>query len=212
MSELSISRRLQPLLDRLQAGDDTARNDLINLTYDRFRSLAGKVLQSGFTRLKRWEDSTDVVNEAAMRLWESLAEVKPKTPREFLGLGAVQIRRQLLDLSRKYFGRKTKDGSPAATPERSPTQAQEIGEYDAGAGDTWDPASLAIWTELHEHIARLPDDERETADLIIYQGLTQEDAAEVIGVDKSTVKRRFRSVRRKLARAMNGGEDGTTSA
>ncbi len=37
---------------------------------------------------------------------------------------------------------------------------------------------------------QLPSLEREAFDLLFYQGLSQEEAATVCGVDKSTIKRR----------------------
>ena len=81
MAETSISERIQPLLERLKGGDETAGRELIALTYERFRSLAAKILRSNYTRLKKWEETDDVIQDAAMRLWKSLEEFNAPTYR-----------------------------------------------------------------------------------------------------------------------------------
>ncbi|QVL33957.1 sigma-70 family RNA polymerase sigma factor [Telmatocola sphagniphila] len=201
MSETSISQRIQPLLERLRLGEASARNELISISYDRFRNLTAKILRVNFSRLKEWEQTDDVVQEAAVRLWKSLEAVQPTSTREYLGLGAAQIRRQLLDLTRHYYGRR-KPGEPVSeTPGRSPGPMGDPVGIDV-SGNTWDPHRLAQWTEFHELVEKLPEEEREVVDLLIYHELTQEEAAEIIGVDKSTVKRRWRAARLKIAEAL----------
>ena len=59
-----------------------------------------------------------------------------------------------------------------------------------------DPLKLAVWGEFHEAVQKLPDGEREVFELLWYQGLTQEEAAELLACDRSTVKRRWRSAGR----------------
>jgi len=197
MSESSISQRLQPLLERLRNGDAAAGKELINVTYERFQLLARKVLRSGFTRLKRWEETDDVVQEAALRLWKALESVKPNSVKDFLNLGSVHIRRELLDLCRRYFGRKSAAGPPGM-PAASPAHAAgELAEDLTGRDEAVGEA-----VEFHELVERLPEDEREVVGLLYYQGLTQEEAAEVLNVDRSTVKRRWRAARLKLGAAL----------
>lgn len=196
MSETSIAVRLQPLLERLRQGDPQAGKEMINITYERFQNLARKVLRSGFARVKRWEETDDVVQEAALRLWKSLETVKPNSVKDYLNLGSVHIRRELLDLCRRYFGRKAGGGAPAGSP------VHAAGEL---AGDDIHGRDEAVGTavEFHELVEKLPEDEREVVGLLYYQGLTQEEAAEVLEVDRSTVKRRWRSARLKLGEALS---------
>ena len=52
-----------------------------------------------------------------------------------------------------------------------------------------------------EAIEALPDDEREAFDLVRIQGMTQAEAAEMLGVATKTVKRRLDRGLRLLARA-----------
>jgi RNA polymerase sigma-70 factor (ECF subfamily) len=50
----------------------------------------------------------------------------------------------------------------------------------------------------------LPDAERAVADLLFYQGLSQEEAAALLGVDVRTVQRRWQRVRVHLHGRLGG--------
>ncbi len=52
-----------------------------------------------YPRVKRWEDSDDVLQNALIRLLQALAAVKISTAKDFYALAALQIRRELLDLA-----------------------------------------------------------------------------------------------------------------
>jgi RNA polymerase sigma-70 factor (ECF subfamily) len=60
---------------------------------------------------------------------------------------------------------------------------------------TADPAHLAAWGEFHLLVDSLPDKEKEIVDLLWYQGLKQQEAADLLGVDVKTIKRRWRDVK-----------------
>ena len=74
------------------------------------------------------------------------------------------------------------------------------GPADAREG----PASLAQWAELHELMDGLPPEEREVVGLLFYQGLSQAEAAEVLGVSLRTVQRRWHDALCRLHRAWAG--------
>lgn len=97
------TRDLQPIIDRMVAGDETAVPALIDRSCERLRKLTRKMLKS-CPGVKPWEDTDDVLQGAAIRLHRSLEAVKPATVQAFFGLAAVQIRRQLIDLFRHYHG------------------------------------------------------------------------------------------------------------
>ena len=60
---------------------------------------------------------------------------------------------------------------------------------------THEPSRLAVWTEFHRQVADLPEEDREVFDLLWYQGLTQAEAAAVLGISERTVSRRWISAR-----------------
>ena len=70
--------------------------------------------------------------------------------------------------------------------------------------DTYDPVRLAEWTRFHDAAGSLPDEQREVFDLLYYQGMTQDEAAALLGVSDRTVKRRWLSARLALHDALGG--------
>src|SRR5438132_6973255 len=95
--------QLAAWIDRLQAGDDTARAALLGHACDQLRTLTRKMLRH-FARLKRWEETDDILQNALLRLWNALHGVTPRSAREFYALASLQIRRVLIDLVRQYHG------------------------------------------------------------------------------------------------------------
>jgi RNA polymerase sigma-70 factor (ECF subfamily) len=130
-------------------------------------------------------DVDDVYQESALRLWKSLSAVQPGSAKDFFGLAAQQIRRVLIDFARKYA-----HSLPVA-----------LGD---GQTPAFDPASLEIWTRFHEEVETLPEDLKEVVELLWYHELTQEEAAGLLDVDKSTVKRRWRRARTQLVLRLHG--------
>src|SRR5206468_8932246 len=94
---------LQGLLDRIQAGDATARDLLLERACERFRRLARRGLHD-FPQVKRWEQTDDVLQGAMLRMARALETVTPRTVREFFALCSTQIRRELIDLKRHHYG------------------------------------------------------------------------------------------------------------
>src|SRR5262245_22819150 len=90
-------------LDRMRAGDDSARNELIRGFQGRLELLARKMVGRD-PRVARWVDAEDVLQNALLRLLRALESVQPDSTRDFFGLAAEQIRRELLDLARHYYG------------------------------------------------------------------------------------------------------------
>ena len=69
---------------------------------------------------------------------------------------------------------------------------------------THDPRRLAEWTEFHQQVETLPDDDREIIELLWYQGLTQAEAAATLGASERTVNRRWISARLRICDALGG--------
>jgi DNA-directed RNA polymerase specialized sigma24 family protein len=90
------------------------------------------------------------VHETWLRLLQTLQTTQPCTVADFFRLAAHKIRQVLLDLADRQ--RKLANGEAFA--DGSVTQANEVGQ------NTYDPGKLAVWTDFHEHVERLADDER----------------------------------------------------
>jgi RNA polymerase sigma factor (sigma-70 family) len=188
------------LLDHIRLGDEQARSRLIAHACERLRRLTSHMLRH-HADVRRWEQTDDVLQNALIRLCRALAAATPESPRHFYRLAAVQIRRELIDLFHHHLGpqghgakhdtgvhsKDSQEGSVATQPDR----AEE-------------PSSLGEWTDFHRAVESLPDEEREIIDLLWYEGLTQEQAAAVLGVSLRTVRRRWQSARLKLTEALHG--------
>jgi RNA polymerase sigma-70 factor (ECF subfamily) len=196
------SVEIQAWLDRMQAGDPAARDELLGYACDRLRRLARKMLR-GFGRVKRWEQTDDVFQNAMLRLWTALERVRPRSVRDFFGLAALQIRRELIDLARQYYGPQgagAHHAGPGGEDDSTSTPPEGIQHPDT----TYEPSRLAIWSEFHRQVDALPAEERDVFDLVWYQGLTQARAATLLGVSEPTLKRRWWSARRRLHEALKG--------
>jgi len=88
------------LLGQLRHGDDSARVAILDTCHARMRALSHRLLGK-FAKVRRWDDTDDVAQNAALRLYRALADTVPDSPRALLGLMATQIQRELLDLARK---------------------------------------------------------------------------------------------------------------
>lgn len=193
--------RLVSGLERLAAGDLEARDELIGIAAERMREIAHRMLRT-FPTVRRWDETDDVVQNAALRLYRALAAVTPRDARGFVGLAAVQVRRELLDLARKHSGPE----SQAAHHETAVLRADghEVAKVYL-AEDNADPLErIATWTRLHEAAGHLPEEERELFAMVWYLGLKQAEIAALVGISVRTVKRRWESAKRLLAQAVRG--------
>lgn len=193
---------IQNWIDRLRAGEDSARVALLDCAGGRLSRLARKMLRS-YPGVGRWEQTDDVLQNALVRLDRALKAVAPPTARDFFRLAAMQIRRELIDLARRYSG---PHGLGAHHRSRAPEgDVDDPTVGSAGPSDaTHDPGRLELWTEFHRRIEGLDDEDREMFDLLWYQGLTQAEAAIVLDVAERTVGRRWVAARLNLHRALDG--------
>jgi DNA-directed RNA polymerase specialized sigma24 family protein len=87
----------------MRDGRVQAPDELISHVRERLQRLTRKMLQD-YPGVKRWEQTDDVLQNALVRLLRALRDVRPASMREFFGLASVQIRRELLDLAKHYYG------------------------------------------------------------------------------------------------------------
>ena len=189
---------VQKCLDRLRDGDRAALDTLIERTSNRLLRLTQKMLSDDFCRLRRWEADDDVFQNAVLRLCRTLREIVPESPCAFFRLAALQIRRELLDLIRHYYG-------PLGLGENYSSVGSNGADTDqnspAGfvASSSCDADKLARWTDFHRLAGNLPEPEREVFDLLWYQEIPQKEVAALLGIDVRTVQRRWRAARLRLA-------------
>jgi RNA polymerase sigma factor (sigma-70 family) len=185
MSETSLhTMDLRRLLERGRQGDREAQDLLLRRAGERLERMARGMLRR-FPAVHRQVETNDVLQNALLRLLHALRQVDPASTREFFGLAAMQIRRELLDLARHFKGRTPlleQDLPDVGRPEGSHFDVVEETEPD-----------LDFWCSFHEAVERLPAAEREVFSLSFYHGWTQQEIAELLQVTERQVRRRYRS-------------------
>ncbi len=154
------------------------------------RRLASRML-SRFPSVRRWEETDDVYQEAAVRLHRALHEVVPESVRHFHSLAALQIRRVLIDMARRY----SRPHCFAANHDTNCGGPERWLNEEVDGGGQPEAISLDDWADFHRLVEDLPEPLREVFDLLWYSGLRQEEAAELLGITVRSLERRWRNAR-----------------
>ena len=187
------------VLRRLHSGDASARNDLLRLVYDRLLASVSRSLRH-FPRVHRWEESSDVLQEVLIRLDRALNQVQVTDANHFFALSSTLIRRELIDLSRQYYGPQ---GAGANCASYAPGPSESFVAPGENTGnESQEPGRLAMWTEFHLQVEHLPKPLRDVVNLLWYQDLSQEQAAAVLNVSTKTVGRRWLDARIRLGQSV----------
>jgi RNA polymerase sigma factor (sigma-70 family) len=191
--EATTSAVVQQYLDEL-AGDSPAEpivRALLDRSARRLHVLCSTWLFQRYPRLTRHPvnlEADEMLSALVERLLKALRSVHPQTVRQFFGLANQHIRWELNDLSRRLdrqtpFVEMDSDEVPAPA--------------SSGSGLSEDGCRML------EAIDKLPEDERESFDLVRIQGMTHAEASQILGVTPLTVKRRLNRGLRLLAKQLS---------
>jgi RNA polymerase sigma factor (sigma-70 family) len=181
MSDEHTTAVVQRYLDELE-GDSPSEpivRDLLDRAVRRLHLLCATLLHRSYPRLAQPPlnlRADELLGAVAERLLKALREARPRTVREFFALANQHMRWELNDLARRL------DEQPAAAELREglvPAPASSV------SGLT--PDGLRMLRAIDE----LPEDQREVFDLVRIHGMTQAEAAELLGVSAVTVRRRL---------------------
>lgn len=195
-----LAEDIASCLEQIATGDLDARGRVLELLGERLHHLAHRML-ARYPRVRRWSDTDDLFQAAAMRLHRALAETQPESARGLLALAGTQMHRELIDLARRYTSQRAYEANHGTNI---------IGEDDSGRGQhAVDHAEgqqqpLDRWTAFHEAVQSLSPEAREVFDLVWYMGASQETAASVIGCSTRTIKTRWREARLAIKAALDG--------
>jgi RNA polymerase sigma factor (TIGR02999 family) len=177
------------LLAAMRRGDPTAEADLVALVYDDFHALAKRYMIH--ERPDHTLQPTALVNEAYVRLLrDNPAEWQSRT--HFFAAASIVMRRILVDHARSRAAAKRPGGR----------QRVELDEFMASAGPRIEQLLI-----LDEALTRLADWDRRQArlvEMIYFGGLTESEAARVMGISERTVKRDWRAARAWLQSQLGG--------
>ena len=181
MDEEHTTAVVQRYLDDLAGGSpsEPVVRALLDRAVRRLHQLCATLLYRSYPRLTRPPlnlQADEMLSAVVERLLKALREARPTNVRQFFALAGQHMRWELNDIARRL------DEQPAAV---------ELHE-----GLLPDPASSdsSLTPNAHrmlEAIDRLPEGEREAFDLVRIQGMTQAEAAGVLGVSAMTVNRRL---------------------
>ena len=172
---------VQRYLDRL-AGDSPAEpvvRALLDRAVRRLHLLCSTLLYRSYPRLTRPPhnlQADELLGAVVERLLKALREARPANVRQFFGLASQHMRWELNDLARRL------DERPVSV---------ELSEGMVPAACDTDSGLTPNGRRMLEAIDRLPENEREAFDLVKIQGMTNAEAAQVLGVSAMTVKRRL---------------------
>jgi RNA polymerase sigma-70 factor (ECF subfamily) len=181
MSQEHTTVVVQRYLDEL--AEDSPAEPIVRALLDRavrrLHLLCATLLYRSYPRLTQPPlnlQADELLSAVAERLLKAMRAAHPQTVRQFFALANQHMRWELNDLARRL------DEQPPAM------QVQEglvPAPASSGSGLT------ANGRRMLEAIDGLPEDEREVFGLVRVQGMNQTEAAQLLGVSPTTVKRRL---------------------
>lgn len=175
------------LLESWSAGESSALEDLLPLVYDELRTLAASYLRK--ERRGHTLQPTALVHEVFVRLVGS-ETVDARNRAHFFAIAARAMRRVLVDHARRQQANKR----IAAGEKISLDDAPEI-STEPGLDVLMVHEALEKFREVNERQAQL-------VELRYFGGLTNAEAAEVLGVSEGTIERDWKIARIWLHRKM----------
>jgi RNA polymerase sigma factor (TIGR02999 family) len=174
-----------PILSQIESGDPSTAEQLLPLVYDELRKLAAAKL----TQEKPGQtlQATSLVHEAYIRLVDVPKTQHWNSRGHFFGAAAEAMRRILVDQARRKQSHK--HGG----------HGLRVSLDSADVGLTTPPDELL---DIDEALTRLAVEDPEAARLIqlrYFAGLSIEDAAEVVGISRSTAYEHWSYARARLS-------------
>lgn len=166
----------------LQNGRPDAAEPTFRRIITRIETLARAMFKK-FPRVGRFVDLDDVVQNSVIRLLNAFRKVRPVSTRHFYALTNELIRRELLDLTRHFYGPRGHGTNLASTP-----VGDAEGECSAMVDDA-DTAELERFAAFHTEMEQLPVEQREVFGLAYYHGWSKIQIADLFGVSTRTVLR-----------------------
>lgn len=172
--------KITRLLMDWQAGKPEAANELMALVYNELHELAARSMHR--ERVGHTLQTTALVHEAYLRLcggkpiqWQNRAH--------FFAVAAQQVRRVLVDHAR------------AAKAEKRWGGAIKVELADAGLGVVERDAGLLAVDQALHRLEELDARAAKVIELRFFGGLSEQEAAEILGVSTATLKRDWQFAR-----------------
>ncbi len=176
------------LLAALKQGDSTAESQLIGLVYPDIHARAQR--QMSGERPDHTLQPTALVNEAYIKLLRN-QQVDFQSRAHFFATASIVMRRILVDHARSRGAAKRGDGR----------QKVELDDFLAAQSPRLD--QMLILDEALTRLSAMDARQARLVEMMYFGGLTEEEAATVLGVSARTVKRDWSSARAWLQSELN---------
>lgn len=177
----AIVQRYVSKLTELPEDEDNSEivRELLGRAVERLHVLCATVLYQSYPRLTQAPlslQAEELLSSVVERLLKAMRNARPKGVRQFFALANQHIRWELNDLARRL---------DKQDPEVQLLESLALAPESSGSELSQSARSML------QAIEDLPDDEREVFSLVRIQGLSQVEAAEVLGVSAKTIQRRM---------------------
>ena len=188
------------VLEAVANGDPAALDRIVEAWSARLRHLTHKILRN-YPGVRRYDDTDDVFQGAIMRLHRALRQMAEagESPRSMMALGAVQIHRELVDLTRRYAAASAYQANHGTNVFHDGSAARHFVDE---AAVTEEP--LDRWERFHRTVERLAPEHQEVFRLVWYLGADQKTIAAIMGCSERSVKNYWRHAREAVKSALDG--------
>jgi RNA polymerase sigma factor (TIGR02999 family) len=176
------------LLDVVEKGEPQAAEELLPLVYEELRRLAAYRLAQ--EKPGQTLQATALVHEAYLRLVRAGCQ-QWEDARHFFNAAAEAMRRILIDIARRKQSAKH-GGSPKHT---------DLDGLDLPASTP--PEELLALDEALERLEQAHPEEAQLVKLRFFVGMTQEEAARIMGISRGTLSNRWAFARAWLYEALH---------
>jgi RNA polymerase sigma factor (TIGR02999 family) len=176
------------ILSAIEGGDPHAAQQLLPLVYDELRKLAAQKL--ALEKPGQTLEATALVHEAYLRLVGAAQAHSYRDRRHFFAAAASAMRRILIDQARRKQTAKHGGGQ----------LRQNLPDLAAPQPDE----ELLALNEALEQLATEDPDKARLVELRYFAGLTNDQAADVLGISPSTADRHWAYARAWLQTAVRG--------
>jgi len=178
------------IIHQISAGDRSKIDDLSDLLYDDFRRIAASYLSDTKNNTLQ---PTAIVHEAFLKLVKQ-DEVNWQGKSHFLAVGAMAMRQILVDHARKRNAQK-RGGKNFQISLNEELVVSARSEVDV----------LAIHDALNK-LEQIDEERARIVELRFYGGLTIEEVAEVMGVSRRTIQKKWAGTKAWLRRELTEEE------
>jgi RNA polymerase sigma factor (sigma-70 family) len=195
-----LAKVLADDLAALQHGDRDALNRLIAACQGQIEHLTRRQLRNHPEFRDGFNDTDDIVQEASVSLFKALQHLQPESEQHLFNLAAMQVRRRIIDLARKFRGPQSPVALRATNVVRHADGDIVRSEQAAAAATA--PSLLDDWERFHQAVDSLPEKMKTTFSMRFYLAAKPTNIAQTLGCDVRTVRRYWSAAKEEIRRKL----------